>query len=808
MAPTSSPKDATLASPGRSVSGGHDSPRNSVGPESPRNCRGPDLSRNSCLIPPVEVLSIALSDSEQMGSDHHSATRDDANHHDSGANHRDSDANHHDADHHAIDDHNANRDSEQDLDEEEWHGISPDATIKKTVARKPIPRLDDSEDEDVELPAVPGLTTWAKRNPGKPILCPRVRPKRGIGPEQRRTLYDRAKSRKNRIAALNEDIVSLNRSRHEMVHELSAKHKFKAKLVKQRLLGATSFKPQRKPSLFRAKIHYLSKVLNDVTGLEQHERLSLHEIWKMVGTYPDFQNMSREFKAQLLDELAAHRSTKKTGTRAANKAVSQDASYTVKRINTEIQNLYERCGMYGFAVVSKGHVQDKTIPYIMESAGSGDFIREILGIDPMDLVTKFEQWCCSRDLGFTGVDTLQSMRKEVTRMVKEGLMIASKRKKIAMNYERYVKVVILGHGVIIVGWPKGIDFTSPTHISSVDDMRKLRDAWKDGSCRWKILSNIEKEKWRNNYEEKLKSGEIVEVERQRRSDKGRVRGQNVRTAGKRQAGEKSKMKSKAVVEYEDDEDSDSEGEGEEDEEDGEDGEDGEDEEDEEDEEEDKEPERRRRKKPTPPKKPTASKKSAPSKKLVPSRNPSSSKTTNNDSNSDESEGEEEAQKKSKTTKTSSKKDVWWKEAMKKAERQRSREKSAARKEKGIERSGEKRKRKEPEDGEEGPTVSKKRRQADGVPKRRRERDDDDEEDSPPRKKTTDSDGRPKPKPRYKNAPQDSRPTQRTPGEGSETVDRSGGAAGAATPKPRATVKGKHGCGPPGIRGTDMVGTAA
>ncbi|KAJ6451557.1 hypothetical protein C8R45DRAFT_848289 [Mycena sanguinolenta] len=126
--------------------------------------------------------------------------------------------------------------------------------------------------------------------------------------------------------------------------------------------------------------------------------------------------------------------------------------------------------------------------------------------------------------------------------------MVAKKEKCAMNYEQYLKVVVLGYGVIIVGWPKNIDFRSPTYISSVDDMRKLRDAWRDGVCYWKILSNREKAKWKKDYENKLKSGEIVEMERQKRSDKGVARGQNIRTTRKRQAGEKSKGKSRAVVE--------------------------------------------------------------------------------------------------------------------------------------------------------------------------------------------------------------------------------------------------------------------
>ena len=52
-----------------------------------------------------------------------------------------------------------------------------------------------------------------------------------------------------------------------------------------------------------------------------------------------FRNMSKEFKAQLLDDLMEYRSNKKTGTRATNKAVAQDASYVVKRMNSEVRQL-------------------------------------------------------------------------------------------------------------------------------------------------------------------------------------------------------------------------------------------------------------------------------------------------------------------------------------------------------------------------------------------------------------------------------------------------------------------------------------
>ncbi|KAF8180068.1 hypothetical protein K438DRAFT_1445987, partial [Mycena galopus ATCC 62051] len=364
-------------------------------------------------------------------------------------------------------------------------------------------------------------TTWASRNPGKAVIPPRQRPKRVVGAEQRRTAKDRVKSKKKRTAALLANIAEINREREALVRELATKHKFKAKLMKQRLSSITTYKKPQQISLFRAKLHYLAKVLND--GLCFTTRLSMHEVRRRVKTYPAFQNMSSAFKEKLINDLAEFKKLKATGARATNKAVAQDSSYILKRLAGEIDNLLERAGMYGFAMFSKGHVHDLTVPYFMQSGGVMAFFREVLRMDPADVLAKFELWCCARDKGFTGLDTLASMRREVTNMIKTGLVLACKRTKCAMNYERYIKVVVLGYRCALLGWPNSVNFTSPTNISTVDDMRTLRDALKDGTCRWKVLSAAEKDKWRQEYEEKVESGEIVEQGRKVRGDKGEER---------------------------------------------------------------------------------------------------------------------------------------------------------------------------------------------------------------------------------------------------------------------------------------------
>ncbi|KAK6977267.1 hypothetical protein R3P38DRAFT_2438100, partial [Favolaschia claudopus] len=418
---------------------------------------------------------------------------------------------------------------------------------------KPIPHLSPDSDEE-NLPAG-GLSSWAERNPGKGFIPLQKRVKRVLGPEQRRTLNDARANRKRRAAALQEDILAHEEANNIAVTDLAAKHGFKEKLVRQRAgLAGGRRKSTRKPSLLRAKIHYLGKKLN--RGLRPGEKVALEVLRQRAldENDPEFVDMSEARKKDLIQGVLDHRELKVSGTRATNKAAQVGAENSLERMNDEVQYLYRSCGMQGFSFFSKGHVQDTTNPRIIQSAGALDFIREVIGMDPMDFNAKFEQWACAK--GDAGADTLKSMCSEVTRMIKSGLVIASKRQQCAMNYERYIQSVVLSYGCELIGWPKDVDWGPPNKISTVEKIRKLRDALKDGSCRWKVLNEKEKKRWRALYEEKVSSGEIVSEGRKKRSDSGKSRGPNKRTIGKAEG--KGKRKSREEVASDEDDDDDEE----------------------------------------------------------------------------------------------------------------------------------------------------------------------------------------------------------------------------------------------------------
>ena len=96
-----------------------------------------------------------------------------------------------------------------------------------------------------------------------------------------------------------------------------------------------------------------------------------------------------------------------------------------------------------------------------------------------------------------------------------------------MNYVNYEKAIMLLHGVKIVGWPLEA-FISLSDVTNVIDIRKLRDAWKSGACKWVRLTAAELNIHAASLEEREKNGEAVGKPRKKRSDAGVTRGKRKR----------------------------------------------------------------------------------------------------------------------------------------------------------------------------------------------------------------------------------------------------------------------------------------
>jgi hypothetical protein len=148
---------------------------------------------------------------------------------------------------------------------------------------------------------------------------------------------------------------------------------------------------------------------------EQGDRLKLSEIQELVNNDTSMQNLSETQQKEYIDDLQLHRDTKKTGARSSNNAAAADCRTSITNVTTEVltpwiifwvelkllqlRNLSERTGMCALAFFTRTHINDNTMPTWVDSDDAVAFLSEVLDIDPMVFLAKFEQWACARNKG-------------------------------------------------------------------------------------------------------------------------------------------------------------------------------------------------------------------------------------------------------------------------------------------------------------------------------------------------------------------------------------------------------------------------
>ncbi|KAJ7789414.1 hypothetical protein B0H14DRAFT_3503024 [Mycena olivaceomarginata] len=175
---------------------------------------------------------------------------------------------------------------------------------------------------------------------------------------------------------------------------------------------------------------------------------------------------------------------------------------------SQITGLAEHLGMIGFAMFTRGLVHDSSIPITMESWGALSFFREVLKKDPVDVSALFELWATF--VGDTGAETLISMQKECTEMIKTGLQTVAGRPKITMNYDNYIKAIMEGKDLGLLGWPRDVDFKQMSKQSVIGPLRTLCDALKAGTCRWAVVSANQKKQLLAKFKEMVNEGKAME----------------------------------------------------------------------------------------------------------------------------------------------------------------------------------------------------------------------------------------------------------------------------------------------------------
>ncbi|KAJ7484065.1 hypothetical protein B0H11DRAFT_2231797 [Mycena galericulata] len=395
---------------------------------------------------------------------------------------------------------------------------------------------DDDSDWQDELPGL-GASTHRSRNRGKGVIPLRKRKRNAGGANVRADKTRRRGKGSSNIQDLLVDLDAWEAEREERAVELAEKHGVKLKEVRRRMMALSTFKKSRKPSLYNAKITAIMARLNE--GRDVGERYLMPEVKKMaVADLSLLEDFSVEEEKKMLKNILANRKLKHHGVRANNLAAAADARRTIANLIHKITALAERAGMVGFAMFSRGHVHDTTVPVTIESLGALNFFREVLKKDPVDVSSLFELWAVQRERGNnTGADTLLGMQKECTEMIKTGLITAAGKTKISMNYESYIKVLVEGQNLGLLGWPKGVEFKRMSKQSAIGPLRTLRDALKSGDCQWKVLTAGEKSRLVAQFKEMVERGEATEKVRKTKtpSRQGATREKSKRAAAAKKA---------------------------------------------------------------------------------------------------------------------------------------------------------------------------------------------------------------------------------------------------------------------------------
>ena len=91
-----------------------------------------------------------------------------------------------------------------------------------------------------------------------------------------------------------------------------------------------------------------------------------------------------------------------------------------------------------------------------------------------------------------------------------------------MSYLHYDLDILVKHKVKLVGWPPGFPISNPSSISTVDQIKSLRDALKVGDCHWVKMTKRQQDEHAQEVKTRQGAGELAMVKkRKERSDKGK-----------------------------------------------------------------------------------------------------------------------------------------------------------------------------------------------------------------------------------------------------------------------------------------------
>ncbi|KAJ7140735.1 hypothetical protein C8R44DRAFT_866432 [Mycena epipterygia] len=364
----------------------------------------------------------------------------------------------------------------------------------------------------------------AFRNPGKKVQTSRKRV--GSSKASQATKALQTAERLRRKLKLEDALDAFFLYRNSETTRIAKENGRSETAIRAMLCNSSQFKATRAPNLRNAIIHDLSlkkKAAGD-TGVPLRElqedlqdAIDEGQIKALAATMDD------EERNRVIDQLMEHRETTRRGVRATDKAAITDATQTAKRVGNVLLDLFERTGIRGIAIFSRGDADDAALPHCVDSDDASQFFEQVFNITAVDLLRRFEHWSCTQDSDTRERNDINSVRKEVVRLIQDGLRSITKNKKLTMSYVDYDIDIREGRKVELAGWPVDITMCSPAKVV-LENARRIRDALRCGAIKWVRMTPTQHANLVKKHNEKRAATGMAIKKRATRSDKGKTRG--------------------------------------------------------------------------------------------------------------------------------------------------------------------------------------------------------------------------------------------------------------------------------------------
>ncbi|KAL0070407.1 hypothetical protein AAF712_002238 [Marasmius tenuissimus] len=250
--------------------------------------------------------------------------------------------------------------------------------------------------------------------------------------------------------------------------------------------------------------------------------------------------MNKQTRAQLaevrrwFEALEVSKAEKFVGNRGSTKSVKKEGNVGVNHLNRVCENLSQKTGGMFWGFACRNTYNTAIVPGMYgDSQAFDDYLMEKQGISAYEFISSIEAFVCEQALHGAKAMTVEKMKIWIRSKLERSLRETSGDFNLTMKYKNYEVLIVEPYKVQLVGWPDHIPFINGGKLNNTL-ARDLYNRLKSESIKWVKMRPQEYQRWRDNFERRLKNGELQRPKRAERSDKGGTHNTSQANSKKRQ----------------------------------------------------------------------------------------------------------------------------------------------------------------------------------------------------------------------------------------------------------------------------------